>query len=310
MTYASVSSYNQSYCASLCDGIIGCQGFDIYFERNPTLTPAASCPDPSSQTTVRCAFYSQYVNATFATNFGEWRNQFGVVVAGGNGYNKIPATKSVFSTSTSKSSSQMSTTALPTSSPASSSVTTSSTTSAITSHFTILSAFLADSDITKLAQTNFVVGSQLIVNTTYPSNALGSDPWVGNNNKFISILYQYKNETRVFAAIENTGVYTQQDAYFAASSAPGSTLTPGYVAPSGSSISIQAIVFGTSQYTAQSLYNTLYADQKSSSSFQFSDAFFGFDPNWGTTKSGIIWYKNASGVLTSLAAREDATVSF
>lgn len=48
--YTTLSSYNPALCASFCDGISGCVAFNIYFERDPSLDPGTSCPNP-------CKFY-------------------------------------------------------------------------------------------------------------------------------------------------------------------------------------------------------------------------------------------------------------
>ena len=88
MFATSLSSYDHTSCAALCDTMSDCKGFTIYYERDPILNPATACPNPDMQTTVRCAFYNQPVSSKFATNVGEWRNSFAVVISGANGYSK------------------------------------------------------------------------------------------------------------------------------------------------------------------------------------------------------------------------------
>ncbi|KAI7201815.1 hypothetical protein KC324_g2027 [Hortaea werneckii] len=65
MGYTTLQSYNPQQCASKCNAITGCVAINIYFERDPTVEPAAG--------------YN-------ALNTGQYRNQFQVVIAGSNGY--------------------------------------------------------------------------------------------------------------------------------------------------------------------------------------------------------------------------------
>lgn len=87
MGYIQTASYNISTCSSYCTSI-GCSGFNIYYELDPTANPdPVSCPNPNSTVSVRCAFYGSAVNSQQVQNFGGWRSNFMVVVAGSNGYN-------------------------------------------------------------------------------------------------------------------------------------------------------------------------------------------------------------------------------
>ncbi|GAM91140.1 hypothetical protein ANO11243_091870 [Dothideomycetidae sp. 11243] len=271
--YVELSSYNVSFCAAYCDATSGCRGFDIYNERDPAQNPAVACLNPAMKTAIRCAFYSTPVNNTNAINVGQWRGNFGVVIAGANGYNKnVPAPAPV----------------------------------APASHFTILSAFLATEDITLTAQASFLQSNQLVINTTYTPAAYGPDPWAGNNLKVISILYTYKNETRVFTAFQNTGVYVQQDAFYSPVTAPDSTLVPGYTAPAGSNINIAAVVYGGTQITAPSVFATLYNDHTTGTSVTVSSSVFGLVPLLNLARSTVVWYYTSTG-LKAVAAQDGAT---
>ena len=290
-----MSVYDPSVCASQCDSVSSCKGFTIYYERDPIVQPAAACADPNAQTSVRCAYYSSAVDSKYATNIGEWRSSFAVVIAGANGYSKKAVTTAPVAATTSTSAAASAAT----------------TAAASTNPFTILSAYFADSDITTQARANFLVNGQLIVNTTFPGTSLGStDPWSGNSAKSITILYTYKNETRVFAALQNSGAYTQQAASFSTATAPGSALVPGYTAPTGSAISIAAVVWGPTELTTQSIFTALYSAYSSKSGFAISDDNFGVDTAWGVVKSAVVWYYDAAGALKALVGREDATVYF
>ncbi|KAH7045906.1 hypothetical protein B0J12DRAFT_701049 [Macrophomina phaseolina] len=77
-------------CADYCDAEDLCMGFDIYFERDPaTDTGCAPNKNPDSITTIGCTLYAYHVAASLATNKGQWRDNFQVVITGSNGYNKI-----------------------------------------------------------------------------------------------------------------------------------------------------------------------------------------------------------------------------
>ena len=70
----------------------------------------------------------------------------------------------------------------------------------------ILSIFYADYDITSYAKTNYVRGSQIVINTNNIQLQAG-DPWPGVA-KSISMLYRYSKEMRAFVAAGGTGVIT------------------------------------------------------------------------------------------------------
>lgn len=81
-----IGSYNAQKCANLCDSMDGCNSFNIYFERDPCLSPAAACSNPESTTSIRCSFWSGQVDESSATYTGEMRDEFQVLVGGSNGY--------------------------------------------------------------------------------------------------------------------------------------------------------------------------------------------------------------------------------
>jgi len=227
-----------------------------------------------------------------------WRSSFAVVVAGANGYNKLSA-----ASQTSAGTSLGSATTTRTTSPSASAT--------ASNPFTILSAAFADSDVTALARSNFLINGQLVINTTYPGAALPSmDPWSTNTGKSITILYQCNGETRVFAALENTGVYTQQAVAFASATAPGSSLAGPTTPPSGANITIAAVAWGPGQITSPTVYSALYSAYASSSAIAVTDDFFGLDTAWGTIKSCSIWYYTAAGVLKLLSGREYTSIQF
>ncbi|KAK1981272.1 hypothetical protein LZ30DRAFT_593063 [Colletotrichum cereale] len=94
-----LTSYDVAKCASLCDGDSLCTGINIYVERDPSINPAGcSCNNPASISNYKCTLWGSGVDKAAATNFGEGRESFHVVIAGSNGYEKTnnttPATPS------------------------------------------------------------------------------------------------------------------------------------------------------------------------------------------------------------------------
>jgi hypothetical protein len=63
-----------------------CNGFNIYFERSPTIHLGPKCKDAPSRTIIKCALWGEGVRKEGATNTGyrEWDFELGV--AGSNGY--------------------------------------------------------------------------------------------------------------------------------------------------------------------------------------------------------------------------------
>lgn len=86
--YTTLSSYSTSQCAADCSAINDCWSFNIYFERDPSVDPGTgtNCDNPPSTTQIKCVFWGAPISTTTATNSGQWRDQFQVVIAGSNGY--------------------------------------------------------------------------------------------------------------------------------------------------------------------------------------------------------------------------------
>ncbi|KAL1620449.1 hypothetical protein SLS56_009680 [Neofusicoccum ribis] len=80
------SGYDVDFCASQCDNKDGCLAFNIYFERDPTIEPGTGCTDPPAFANIKCSFWGSALDATTATNTGQWRAGFEVAIAGSNAY--------------------------------------------------------------------------------------------------------------------------------------------------------------------------------------------------------------------------------
>ncbi|KAG8630911.1 hypothetical protein KVT40_000051 [Elsinoe batatas] len=81
-------SYNVTACASICNSSPGCKSFNIYYERTPSLAPAAACPNPTAITAIKCAMWDYILTPAWATNAGQWQNDFAAVITGSNAYVK------------------------------------------------------------------------------------------------------------------------------------------------------------------------------------------------------------------------------
>jgi hypothetical protein len=87
LTYKNIEdgTYNVQKCAEFCNSEKFCLGFNIYFERDPKLNPASACTSPDPITNIKCSIYGYPVAKASATNQGQWREQFQVVIVGSNG---------------------------------------------------------------------------------------------------------------------------------------------------------------------------------------------------------------------------------
>ncbi|KAK6002891.1 hypothetical protein QM012_001641 [Aureobasidium pullulans] len=87
MGFTLLSSYDVSTCASGCSAITGCNSVNIYFERDPSVNPdSPNCSNPPSVINIKCVYWGGAVTAANANNFGQWRDDFQVLIAGSNGY--------------------------------------------------------------------------------------------------------------------------------------------------------------------------------------------------------------------------------
>lgn len=108
ITFQTLTSYDVAGCANLCDNTNLCTAFNIYIERDPSLNPTNTgpsdnstgqyCPNPAAITNYKCSLWGSSISAADATNLGGWRDEFQVVIAASNGYDKsnhtIPAAPS------------------------------------------------------------------------------------------------------------------------------------------------------------------------------------------------------------------------
>lgn len=80
------AEYDTQWCADKCDAKAGCLSFNIYFERDPTIDPGASCPNPDAFANIKCSLWGTGLDEKTLTNPGQWREKFWVAIAGSNAY--------------------------------------------------------------------------------------------------------------------------------------------------------------------------------------------------------------------------------
>ncbi|GAB7366826.1 hypothetical protein MBLNU230_g0998t1 [Neophaeotheca triangularis] len=90
LTFQAVNVYDPSVCAARCDSISGCQSFNIYFQRSPSIEPGFDeCSDPGAVVYIHCGFWSSDISVANAVNTGQFRADFEVLISGSNGYNRV-----------------------------------------------------------------------------------------------------------------------------------------------------------------------------------------------------------------------------
>ncbi|KAF1914617.1 hypothetical protein BDU57DRAFT_425731, partial [Ampelomyces quisqualis] len=87
MTHDTMETYSTHDCAWRCDKVQGCEAFNIFFERTPTLNLGQKCRNTLASSAIKCALWGSMLNSSDATDTGYMRFDFQVVVAGSNAYN-------------------------------------------------------------------------------------------------------------------------------------------------------------------------------------------------------------------------------
>lgn len=88
-----MKSYDPLGCSQWCDNTTLCTGFNIFYERDPSLDPGPGCLNPPTIVNYKCTLWGSGVEEAAANNFGQWREQFQVVISGSNGYEKTNTTQ-------------------------------------------------------------------------------------------------------------------------------------------------------------------------------------------------------------------------
>ncbi|THV65370.1 hypothetical protein D6C91_01499 [Aureobasidium pullulans] len=169
----------------------------------------------------------------------------------------------------------------------------------------ILSAYLADANVTTVANSVFLQEGNLVIDTKDLVSALSiTDPWHGNNNT-LSILYSYGVHLYIFTAAEQTGAYN-----ITPSTISASAQVPTIATTHGASISIIGAVWGLLQVKTSSVFESLDYQQAIGWGFQVDSDLFGVDGMPGVAKVGIVWFRNATGSLQAIVGRENGWVKF
>lgn len=86
---STLSAYDSSLCAAKCDSLERCEGFNLYFERDPSVNvDPNNCPNPASTTNIKCVLLGSRFQSSDFINGGGWQSQFHVGVAGSVGFLK------------------------------------------------------------------------------------------------------------------------------------------------------------------------------------------------------------------------------
>lgn len=87
-----MQTFDTVLCQQYCDAAPACYGINVFMERDPKFDPTyTTCRNPPSITNYKCTLWGYAITAATATNQGQWRADFHVVIAGSNGYTKLAA---------------------------------------------------------------------------------------------------------------------------------------------------------------------------------------------------------------------------
>ena len=83
-----LSSYDVEGCSQWCDNTTLCTAFNLYIERDPSLNPSANCSNPPSITNYKCTLWGSGLEPATATNYGQYRDNFQVVITASDAWDK------------------------------------------------------------------------------------------------------------------------------------------------------------------------------------------------------------------------------
>lgn len=82
--YVQLPSYDTRLCASYCNANSDCVAFNIYAERSPKWIANPLCNNPPPLTGITCALWGDPIDDSTATNFGQYKIDFMVVITAVN----------------------------------------------------------------------------------------------------------------------------------------------------------------------------------------------------------------------------------
>ncbi|KAJ5934395.1 hypothetical protein N7466_003942 [Penicillium verhagenii] len=215
-------------------------------------------------------------------------------------------------TSTATAASSTSTTSSTSSTTTSTSTTTSATATATPTGLSMDYFIWGDSDQTTLAKSLFMVNGDIRIMLPELLEDF-TNSWSGtsksSDTKSITMLFEYNGDIRVFVSSE----YAAEIWYIlpgAVSLSPYTSEVVSYTKPSSAEITIVSVVWGIGVIANETVYDALYENAAAGTSFEISNTFFGEDTWVDYVKTGVIFYRDASGNLQHLSGDESSTVSF
>jgi len=90
MRYKTYATYDHPACVAFCLFLVACKSFNIFHERDQSLSPESGCMDRASTVPIKCSFWGAATPTTTLTNKGQYRSKFHFLMAGCNGYSIRP----------------------------------------------------------------------------------------------------------------------------------------------------------------------------------------------------------------------------
>ncbi|KAJ5305384.1 Thioesterase superfamily [Penicillium atrosanguineum] len=165
---------------------------------------------------------------------------------------------------------------------------------------------LANTDQTTVAKANLYSGSNIVINTNnlygpFTNPFPSTDSWYGSVPS-LSMLFTCDAEQRIFISYKGDGTFTVVPGHLASS--PLTYAVSATTPPSGSTITIYAVVWGIGLITDSSVISALYTAHITGTQFEWSNTFFGKDTWVNYKKTGAIYYTDATGTLQVIYGKE------
>ena len=169
----------------------------------------------------------------------------------------------------------------------------------------IVSAHFADMDVTLLAQVVLLINGVLSVDTSNLDFIFGTDPWFGMA-KTLNILYKQGSQYYALNLVENSGSFTITPTTAATANR---VTTMSNIDTTSSAVQILGASWGNQTITAKGLYAHLTQAANDNAEIMFGDGLFGTGAEWGSMKSGVVWYYSNKSIK-SLAGRDGGLYRF
>ena len=165
---------------------------------------------------------------------------------------------------------------------------------------------LGNTDQSTVARANLYSGNDIVINTNnlygpFTNPFPSTDSWYGVVPS-LSMLFACDAEQRVFINYQGDGTFTIVPGYLASS--PSTYAVSATTPPSGSTITIYAVVWGIGLITDSSVISALYTAHITGTEFEWSNTFFGTDTWYGHKKTGAIYYTDYNDDLQVIYGKE------